>query len=736
MTEKSSDPGGREPDPTQEPVQRFGSIPPMLKLPLRDRIGEACGLALASCVLGSIPAALRVSRAGGSLLGGLLSASAIVLPLIALTIWLSHQAGRGFRMMTGLRAGRSTAALIALWIGLMSPVLLLLGAILKEKTNHRGLGGTTFGVLALVVAIGAAAVAHRLVGTGRWLVDRGLKPQFVATALALLTIGPLLVVSLPLLFRHDDSPNAHIVAAALIDGVIFAVASAVAVTYDFGDRARNLARKYGIVPAAVVLLTGFGWLSMSPHLAGAMRSGGGLAAAIVAGLERWTDRDGDGYGAHFGGGDCDEGDPRRNPGASDTPGDGIDQDCDGVDGTAVPTKKGSPERAPEAPETPVATPEPAPTTPAPTAPIALKKPSIILVTLDTIRSDYTSLYGFDKKTTPRLDALAERGVVFDVAYAPASDSQRALMPLFSAVSFKDTPRSPREWPLLKTEANTVAERMKAAGYATTGVSSFQWLSQEKGFDQGFDKFEEAFRGDHPEKGVTGPHAIRAARAAVEKATDGKPIFLWVHLFDAHEQYRKHDGFAFGGKSDKAAYLSEIGFVDKQLGDLIDAVDASPIKDSVVWIVHGSQGEGFDEHDAKGHGRELYEEMVRVPLVVTLPGGTAKHISGKAVSTLDIVPTVLELGGAGASSIGTSLLPAMQTGQLTHEPVVLRNSKRASVIDYPMKLIVFERPKQDRFLLFDLSKDPKEEHDISAERAGDVARLKEFVDKQHGREARR
>lgn len=718
-----------EPPPSSDPSSaRDGEVaraPSLLPPPgLRDMLGEACGLALASCLLGSVPAALRVARAGGSLVGGLLAAAAIVLPPIALAISLSRAAGRGFRMVTGIRAGRSTVAGIAIWVGLMAPVLLLLGALLKEKTNHRGLGGTTFGVLALIVAVGCAAVAHRVMRTGRWLVDRGLSPSAVATGFAVLAVGPLLLVSLPLMRGHDDSPHAPAVAAALIDGLIFTVAAAVAVTFEIGARARDAARRFGAPVAGGLLAIGLFWLSVSPPLGVALRSGGGLAAALIGGLERWTDRDGDGFGAHFGGQDCDEGDPRRYPGAADPTDDGVDQDCDGVDGvrpSARALAQQPPPRGDELVPTAVAAGSDAP---AAAAGPGGKPPSIVLVTLDTVRFDRTSAYGYARATTPRLTALAQKGALFEVAYAPASDTPRALLPLFSAATYGDTPkRIVRDWPSLRSEADTLAERVKAAGYRTAFVSSFQWLSKERGFEQGFDHFIEVFREEHPERGVTGTLAIRSARAIVDEAKDDpKPLFLWVHLFDAHEQYRRHEGFDFG-RGDERAYDSEIAFVDKQLGELVDAVGASPRGQDVAWIVHGSQGEAFKEHGASGHGSTLYEEMVRVPLVVSLPGSRAAlRVAGRAVSTLDIVPTVLQLAGADAGALGVSLLPAARGGDAARKPVIMRGVKRSAVVDWPLKLIVIERGARDRLLLFDLSTDPGEKSDLSASRKDDVTRL--------------
>ncbi len=691
---------------------------------------EACGLAVACCLVGSLPAALRAARVGGSFVGALIAATAVVLPLVALAIALSRAAGRGFRLVMGLQAGRGTAAGLGLWVGLMAPILILLGSLLKEKTSHRGLGGGTFGVLALAVTVGAALLAHRVVQSGRWLVERGFSPRAVATLIALLSVGPMLLVSFPLLASHEISQDSHAVAAALIDGVIFTLAASVAVTFDVGERARSMARRLGLPSAAAFMLVGIAWLSVSPSLGGAMRSGGGLSSALLGGLERWTDRDRDGVGSHFGGRDCDEGDPRRFPGADDPPGDGVDQNCDGVDGRngASSAKPAVGDALGEVHAAPL------PAQPSEPAAGPSAKPSIIVVTLDTVRSDRTSLYGFAKKTTPRLDALAQKGATFELAYAPASDSQRALLPIFSGKSFADSAKDRGEWPTLKSEAETVAERMKKAGYATAGVSSFQWLSKRRGFDQGFDTFEEIFDKDlSPERNVTGPRAVRAARAVIEKADGKQPLFLWVHLFDAHEQYKRHDGFDFGGGKD-GAYLSEIGFVDKQLGDLVDAVEASKLKGSVAWVVFGSQGEGFDEHDSSGHGKELYEEAVRVPLVVALPGVETRRVASPPVSTADIPATVLALSGASTDGVqGASLLALARGDAEKRPPLVLHGNNRAAVIDPPLKLVVIERKKKERLLLFDLSADPKESKDLSEARPDDLTRLRALAPKRQSRD---
>jgi arylsulfatase A-like enzyme len=168
--------------------------------------------------------------------------------------------------------------------------------------------------------------------------------------------------------------------------------------------------------------------------------------------------------------------------------------------------------------------------------------------------------------------------------------------------------------------------------------------------------------------------------------------------------------------------------------LVDAVEVSKLKGNVAWLVFGSQGEGFGEHDSSGHGKELYEEAVRVPLVVTLPGSETRRVATAAVSTADIPATVLALSGVGSEGVqGTSLLGLARGEADKRPPLVLSGSNRAAVIDHPLKLIVIERKKKERLLLFDLALDPKESKDLSESRPEDLTRLRALAPKQPKRD---
>ncbi|MEM6789588.1 MAG: sulfatase-like hydrolase/transferase [Myxococcota bacterium] len=700
-----------------------------------DGLGVAAARGLAVATVAMLPMALRCVLGGVPLVDGVLAGYAVALTFALPLALVAPRAARGYRGVVGPVASRRRGWAVALWLGLSVILLVGLGALLKAKTNHRGLGGATFGVFGAAAVILAGIVASRFArGDDR---APGAKPTLVAAAVATVLAGVGLVF--PALGSAPDAAR-----AALFDLVWFALAGVAVFAVRLPEAFERPVRWFALPLALTLLAAGWYRVETSPETRRVQEVGGAPATVLWA-LERWTDRDGDGVGAHFGGRDCDEGDAHRHPGAVEVADDGVDSDCDGGDAIVlvaaradlapagvVPARSEPPPRAttaalrpsPSAPRTSVA--GAVPTGPPPTASAPERaRPDIVFVTFDTTGAGHTSLHGYGRDTTPTLKARGAEGVVFEHAYAAGSDTQRALMPMVSCRVLSRTPKSNVTWPRLHEDANTVAERVRGAGYVTGAVTSFTWLRRDRGFDQGFERWDQsAWKQHHPEREATGPAAIAAAkRMYAELAARDAPLFLWVHLFDPHRRYLRHDAYDFG-RGDVDRYDSEIRFTDEQLGELIRTVDSGARGPQTVWLVVGSHGEAFGEHDKFEHGSDVYDEMIRVPWVAWGRGVSARRIGNRAVSTLDAAPTILALAGADAGGCdGVSLAGVLAGAPLNRAPVTSFADGRTAVIDYPLKLRVLRRKgRSDRLILFDLDADPGETSDLSAERRDDLKRL--------------
>lgn len=194
------------------------------------------------------------------------------------------------------------------------------------------------------------------------------------------------------------------------------------------------------------------------------------------------------------------------------------------------------------------------------------------------------------------------------------------------------------------------------------------------------------------------------------------FFFWFHFLDPHKQYLDHAAHRFGG-SNRARYAGEVAYTDEHIGRVLDALSASPLAARTVVVVTGDHGEAFGQHGNYFHGRETWEEIIRVPLIVHVPGLPPRRIS-RRVSHIDLFPTLLDLAGLPArpDARGVSLLPELSGGTLPERPILLEQPKnpyyrmRRVFIDEGDKLhhLVEERS----YRLYDLDEDPGEEHDLA------------------------
>lgn len=390
------------------------------------------------------------------------------------------------------------------------------------------------------------------------------------------------------------------------------------------------------------------------------------------------------------------------------------------------------------------------------APRPRAQPDILLVTLDTTRADHTSAYGYDRATTPRLEALSAEGVRFDAAYAPMATTLPAHATLFTA----ELPRSlgiTKNGAVLGEQYRTLAERLSDAGYATAAfVSSFP-VDRMFGLAQGFDVYDDDFtdgscptkiqewEGFDIDRGFCRRGANTNARALAwleEKgylAPPGRepPFFAWVHYFDPHAPYLPADADAelFPPEADgwlstkTAAYDGEIHYMDRVLGELLDRLDRAGRLDDTLVVVVADHGEGLMQHGHMHHSLLIYEEDVRVPLIVRWPSRVpGSRVIAEPVQMADLPPTLLEVAGADAiaDGVGESLLPALVEGAALDperpiflqrreyaEPVVSGREVRGEKLGVRRgRWKYIEAREEGTVELYDLETDPYERNNVA------------------------
>jgi arylsulfatase A-like enzyme len=433
--------------------------------------------------------------------------------------------------------------------------------------------------------------------------------------------------------------------------------------------------------------------------------------ALSAG-RRLSDRDKDGFASRFGGGDCNDADARINPGAEDMPGNGHDEDCSGKDDVAVSLKASQP--AQDAGGKAAAAALPADL-------------SVILITIDTLRFDL-GYAGNARPLSPNLDRLAKRSVVFENAYSLASYTSKSLPPMLIGKYPSETDRGWSHFNRFGKRGTFVQERLQRAGVRTVSVQGYWYFFQAGvGFERGFDVVDSSAA---PKvvlmEGDKSANSDKLSDAAIEQLNKpentGKRFFFWVHYIDPHTEYVRHEGFDFGNGS-RERYDSEVAFVDHHVGRILAHVEKSELAKRTAIVITSDHGEAFGEHGMIRHGFELWEELVRVPLLVYVPGVEPRRVQERR-SAIDVVPTVLELyaqkppRGEGDDFVsGESLMADLfpSQGQKPKTKIVFvdmpagpNNADRQAFIENDLKLITSDtRPLG----LYDLRKDPGEKHDL-------------------------
>ncbi len=281
--------------------------------------------------------------------------------------------------------------------------------------------------------------------------------------------------------------------------------------------------------------------------------------------------------------------------------------------------------------------------------------NVILISLDTLRSDHLSLYGYGRQTSPHIDQLAQGGVWFAEAVAQAPNTKPSHMSMMTGLHPSEhNVWRPSNGTQLSASIPTLAEILSKNGYLTQAYTGSVLTSARYGFSRGFDRYEEFGR---PQRGdgwwVFGSGANFIKEHAKEK------FFLFLHTYEIHTPYRHRRYVGESGAAGRLDNLYDggISFVDKRVADVWRAITEAGIENDTLLVIVSDHGEQLNDRSYfREHGHSLYEELIRVPMIFRLGNRLPPHqVTGFQSQHIDLLPTILDMTAASAPGLA---LPGM------------------------------------------------------------------------------
>jgi arylsulfatase A-like enzyme len=389
-----------------------------------------------------------------------------------------------------------------------------------------------------------------------------------------------------------------------------------------------------------------------------------------------------------------------------------------------------------------------------------ERPDVIVITLDTLRADHLSFYGYEAETAPFLAKLARHGAVFERAFATSTWTAPTTASIFTGLyptqhgvttgffaqrdRIEEVERSGSATLSMKRIArnlSTLPERFREAGYTTFGVAANVNVGPELGFNEGFDHFERLHGMKIMESG-TAEQVVQQLESWTPQLRAGGPNFVYLHFNDVHWPYigRKPwyaDLLVEFGDQKRAAYDSQIAYVDHALERVFKRFRW---RRNAIVVVVADHGEELGDHGHTGHGMFMYRELLQALWLVHAPAaGVSAQVIESNVSQIDLLPTLLELAGLapGSELPGRSLRPlllqpegAAERSALEEElksralfahrfkPRKVRGRDLWAVVQGRWKLI----DNLGSLELYDTLADPDEKRDLAGEQSEVVERL--------------
>ncbi len=356
-----------------------------------------------------------------------------------------------------------------------------------------------------------------------------------------------------------------------------------------------------------------------------------------------------------------------------------------------------------------------------------KDANVILLSIDSLRADMPWA-GYPRAIAPRLTELEGRAVSFTHAYSISSYTSMSLGGLLGGRIPSELQRSGYFFGTYKNDV-FFPKLLQQAGIHTMGVQAHMYF-KAAGFEQGFDEWKlvPGITFDpNTDNDVTSPQSEAVAEKLLgEPENDTRRFFFWAHFLDPHDVYIRHEGIDWGKKA-RDRYDGEVQFTDQALGKLLDFIASKPWASRTIIIVTSDHGEEFGEHNMTRHGFEIWQTLVRVPLMVLAPGAKARRVDVPR-SDIDLAPTILDVFGVPpyAAFEGKSLVseiygaPSAPRDVVVDLPATSDNGKRRALIRGNQKLLCSD---SDTFCkLYDVEKDPLERD--GATKGDDVQALKD------------